>query len=231
MWNLVGSAVLPSVPTGEVLTVSPGITWVEADIPAPGHYCFVGIVDHPGDPAPSPGQLLNWTNFTNFIKNNNNVTWRNFNVINNDPAVDPTTPRGFVAMPFLAPGAFDRARPMQLELIARLPDQAKLLWELPLAFLDLLKDRFPHAEIDKKNGVARLPVRPAGRFALPPIPFPAKSRARMRLLAAIPKELRGNRYQVAVRQVWEEQEVGRVTWLLAPDVKPPEPRPRRRPRR
>jgi hypothetical protein len=231
MWNLVGSAVLPSVPTGEVLTVSPGITWAAADIPAPGHYCFVGIVDHPGDPAPSPGQLLDWTNFTNFIKNNNNVTWRNFNVIDNDPAVDPTTPRGFVAMPFLAPGAFDRARPMQLEVIARLPNQAKLLWELPLAFLDLLKDRFPHAEIDAKNRVARLPVRPAGRFALPPIQFPAKSRARMRLLAAIPKELRGNRFQVAVRQVWEGQEVGRVTWLLVPDVKPPDPRPRRRPRK
>jgi serine protease len=218
MWNLVGSATLANVPSGEVLTVSPGITWQQADIPAPGHYCFVGIVDHPGDLAPSPGQLLDWTNFTNFIKNNNNVTWRNFNVIDNDPAVDPTTPRGFVQLPFLAPGAFDKARPMQLELIARLPHQAKMLWEMPLAFLDLVKERFPNAEIDEKRGVARVPVRPTGKFALPPVPFPAKSRSRMRLLVAIPKELRGEQYQVAVRQVWEKQEVGRVTWLLVPDV-------------
>ena len=110
LWNLIGTTVPPSVPTGEVLTVTPGITWAEAEIPAPGHYCFVGIVDHPADPAPSPGSS-DWTNFPTFIKNNNNVTWRNFNVIDNDPAVDPTAPRGFVAMPFLAPGAFDQARP------------------------------------------------------------------------------------------------------------------------
>src|SRR4029450_9658906 len=122
LWTLVGSAVLPSVPTGEVLTVAPGITWPSAAIPAPGHYCFVGLVGHPDDPAPSPGDLLNWTNFTNFIRNNNNITWRNFNVEDNDPWPDPSVPRGFQALRFLAPGAPDIARPMQLEFLPRLPD-------------------------------------------------------------------------------------------------------------
>jgi hypothetical protein len=127
-------------------------------------------------------------------------------------------------MPFLAPGAFDRARPMQLELLARLPDRARVFWEVPLAFLDLLPERFPHAAIDAKMKVARIPVRPSGQFLLPKVVFPAKSRTRMRLLAAIPPELRKERYQLAVRQLWEQQEVGRVTWVLAPDVRRPKKR-------
>jgi hypothetical protein len=219
MWTLIGSATLPSVPTGEVLTAAPGITWPAAGIPGPGHYCFVGIVGHPGDPAPSPGALLNWTNFNNFIRNNNNITWRNFNVEDNDPAPDPATPRGFVAMPFLAPGAFDRARAMRLEIVARLPDQAKLFWEVPLAFLDSLPERYPHAQVDPRKRVARIPVRPSGQFALPEVLLPARSRTRMRLLAAIPAALRKNRYHLAVRQTWEQQEMGRVTWVLAPGIR------------
>ena len=67
---------------------------------------YDGYFLHPRDPAPSPGALLNWTNFNNFIRNNNNVTWRNFNVVDNDPSLDPQAPKGFVALPFLVPGAF-----------------------------------------------------------------------------------------------------------------------------
>jgi hypothetical protein len=219
LWTLIGSATLPVVPTGEVLTVSPGITWPAASIPGPGHYCFVGLVGHPGDPAPTPGDLLNWSNFTVFVRANNNVTWRNFNVEDNDPELDKGTPIGFVPLPFLAPGAPDIARPMQLELQARLPSRAKLLWEMPLAFLDQLPGRLPHALIDLKHKVARVPMRPSGDYLLPAVLFPARSRTRMRMLVHIPKDLRDQRYQLAVRQLWEGQEVGRVTWILAPGVR------------
>ena len=219
LWTLIGSATLPVVPTGEVLTVSPAITWPAAGIPGPGHYCLVGLVGHPSDPAPTPGDLLNWNNFTLFVRANNNVTWRNFNVEDNDPALDKHTPLGFVAMPFLAPGAPDVARPMQLELNAKLPARAKLFWEMPLAFLDQLPGRLPHAFIDLKHKIARVPMRPSGDYRLPAVLFPARSRTRMRLLAAIPKDLRDARYQLAVRQLWEDQEVGRVTWILAPGVR------------
>jgi hypothetical protein len=108
---------------------------------------------------------------------------------------------------------------MQLELQAKLPARAKLFWEMPLAFLDQLPGRLPHAIIDLKHKVARVSMRPSGDYRLPAVLFPARSRTRMRLLAAIPKDLRDARYQLAVRQLWEDQEVGRVTWILAPDVR------------
>jgi len=220
LWHPIGSVVLPSVPTGEVLTVSAALTWPSAQIPAPGHYCFVGILDHPRDPAPSPGALLDWTNFNNFIRNNNNVTWRNFNVVDNDPSLDPQAPKGFVALPFLVPGAFDEARRFRLDVIARLPVEARLELELPLALAALLGERITHAEVDRKRRTMRIRLRPSGLQALPWLTLAAKARHRLRLLVAVPEKLRKHRYQVAVRQVWEEQEMGRVTWVLAPKVKP-----------
>jgi hypothetical protein len=44
----------------------------------------------------------------------------------------------------------------------------------------------------------------------------AAALAQLRLLADISNELRRNAYDVAVRQLWQEEEVGRVTWRLAP---------------
>lgn len=116
LWTPVGSVTLPNVPVGDVLTVSNGITWAGGDIPAPGHYCFVAILGHPGDPGPAPVDFLDWDNFRSFIRNNNNVTWRNFNVV---PSAPP--PSGITVLPFLMAGAFDRRRLMRLELCLRLP--------------------------------------------------------------------------------------------------------------
>lgn len=218
LWTLVGTAMLPNVPTGEVLTVSPGITWPAANIPAPGHYCLIGTVGHPADPAPTPGDLLNWTNFTNFIRNNNNVTWRNFNVEDNDPSPDPSVPRGYQALAFIAPGAFDIARRMQLELRLKLPAEARVIWEMPAEFYERMRCHFRKVQFDREKRTVLVHVQSAGRLLLPEIVFPAKSRTRMRLLVHIPPGLRKHRYEVAVRQWWEKQELGRVTWHLAPGV-------------
>jgi serine protease len=71
-------------------------------------------------------------------------------------------------------------------------------------------------EIDAKRDRGRLPLNPHGRCALRETLFPAESRSHLRLLADIPEELRRNAYDVAVRQLWQGEEVGRVTWRLSP---------------
>lgn len=120
LWTLLGSTILPPVPTGDLLTVSNAITWSSAALPAQGHYCFVGILDTPRDPGPAPADFLDWDNFITFIRNNNNVTWRNFNIVDNLPPAR-TEPPGYVALPFLAAGAPDKARAMWLEIVPRFP--------------------------------------------------------------------------------------------------------------
>jgi hypothetical protein len=222
LWTLVGSTTIPNVPAGNTLTVSDAITWAQAQIPAEGHYCFVGIVGSAGDPAPAPATLFDWNTYQSFIRNNNNITWRNFNVVDNvpDPSVDPQ----FVVLPFLAPGTPDRARRMALEIVAKLPRGARLLLEVPLAIVEALEER-PEFKVDKRRRVAILPANPFGRFALGESVFPAKSTNPMRLLVHVPEEARDRPFEVFARQLFEGQEVGRVTWRLARQEKKRRRRP------
>ncbi|MBW4671278.1 MAG: S8 family serine peptidase [Cyanomargarita calcarea GSE-NOS-MK-12-04C] len=220
LWTLVGTTPIANVPIGEQLTVSDAIVWHRLDIPAPGHYCFVGLVGNSADPAPGPADFLNWDNFRRFIRENNNVTWRNFNVEDNEPDVnDPNLPLSFKALAFLAPGAPDKARFMALEIVNKLPLGAKAILETPLVFFELLHEchQLCNVRIDKKRGVAYIPINPQGRTRFGEVLFPAKSRTPLRLLIHIPKEYRKQAYQVVVRQLWEREEVGRVTWQLQPE--------------
>jgi hypothetical protein len=140
LWSLVDSTTIASVPTGDLLTVSDAIVWPSAEIPATGHYCFVALIGHAQDPAPAPADFLDWDNFRLFIRANNNVTWRNFNVVNNvpPPAADPPN---YVPLPFMAAGAPDKARRMRFEVMGRLPKGAIALLEMPREFADLLQAR------------------------------------------------------------------------------------------
>jgi hypothetical protein len=216
LWNLVGAVSMPTIPHGEVLTCADALTWLSADIPATGHYCFVGLLDHPNDPAPAPADFNDWANFQNFIRNNNNVTWRNFNVVDAAPAPN-AQPEGFAALPFLVPGAFDEPRDFAIEMIGKLPRTAKVMLELPVNFLEFMKSDLKIEKVDRRNNLAVAVLPPSGRVMLGRGQMPAKARFRMRLLVALQKEDQKRPYQLAVRQLYRgEEEVGRVTWRLEP---------------
>lgn len=215
-WTLIGSTVIPGVPSGEVLTVSDAIVWSAAEIPATGHYCIVGIIGTANDPAPNPADFLDWSNFQSFIRENNNVTWRNFNVVDNlpDTEVEPAAGMKFKALAFISPGAPKQAVPMQLEVIGKLPTGARAFLEVPGYYGDILQERGLNA-FDLKTSKRRLiPIKQFGRLTLPEIAYPAKVKNQMRLLVHIPEERRHSTYDVAVRQLYKGDEVGRVTWRL-----------------
>lgn len=213
LWTLVGSTILPTVPAGNLLTVSNAIVWPAAKIPTSGHYCFIGLVGNAFDPAPAPADFLDLDHFQQFIRNNNNVSWRNFNVVASLPPPG-AEPAGFVELPFLSPGAPDKARRMQLEVVSRLPVGSKVLLEMPLGLFYRLTER-PPAEIDKKREAARIPVNPIGTQRLGEALFPAGSRHALRLLVQVPVKFRQNPYELWVRQLLDGRELGRVTWRLA----------------
>ncbi len=210
MWHFVGTATLPAVFTGDILMAADEIVWAQNDIPATGHYCFVAIASTADDPAPPLANLVNFDNFYAFIRNNNNATWRNFNVIpSTGPSADP------VVMPFLAVGALDRGLRMGLEVIARLPEGARLFLEAPDCFVDRIDGKeSEHC----KDELVRIPLRPNGRQFLGAFEFPKGFKQQMRLVADLPEEARKRTgYQVTIRQLLldPETELGRVTWYLA----------------
>jgi serine protease len=212
MWNFVGTTNLANVPVGNILTVSDAITWPSASLPPVGHHCFVATVGTADDPVPPLANLNNFANFENFIRNDNNVTWRNFNVLSSSPS-DPS------AMDFLIAGAFDRALPMGLEVIARLPEGARLVLEAPAHLLERMGYKGP--QLQTKGKVSILNLRAQGVQNLGVFEFPAKFRARLRLVAVLPKKAaKQSGWRVAFRQYLPEDnfEVGRVTrYFAAPD--------------
>ncbi|MBC7873040.1 MAG: S8 family serine peptidase [Ferruginibacter sp.] len=213
MWTEIGSVNIPTVPVGEVLTVSNKITWNAGDIPGTGHYCFVGIIGTVNDPAPLAADFLNWDNFTKFIRENNNVTWRNFNVVDNDPSPDPGVPKGYKALPFIFPGAPDKSRNMQLKFLHKLPEGAKVFLEVPQNLKSIF-GRLTAGLIKETKYGALIPLKPHGTQISREILLKARSRNKIRLLVHIPDKYKQQAYEVAVIQLWEKQEVGRVSWRL-----------------
>lgn len=217
LWTLVGGTTLPLVSAGDLLTVSSAITWPAGAIPALGHYCFVGILSTARDPGPAPADFLDWDNFQSFIRRNNNVTWRNFNVVNNVPPPNANPP-GFIPLPFLAAGAPDRARRMRFEILGKLPAGAEVILELSPEFAQKIRalPRPMPFKVPKERRVVHTPLNPCGRTRFAELSIPAKARLPMRLLVRIPPKLREREFEIAARQTYEGEEVGRVTWRLVP---------------
>ena len=218
-WKSIGQATIPSVPPGDVLTVSGTITWPADKIPSEGHYCFVARIGTELDPMPDPTAIQDWDAFIGFIRYRNNATWRNFNVVNMIPDVQPLPedPRGFTELRFLAPGAPDQDRPMRLEIGAELPDGAELLLDIPLEMLEQMERRPEEIlAVDEERRTARLRIDPHRGQELGEMMFRAGSRNQLRLLAHIPEQFRTEEHELFARQLYEDLEVGRVTWRLTP---------------
>jgi hypothetical protein len=218
-WQPVGSVVIPSVAGGgTVMTVSPAIRWPMASVPPLGHYCFVALVGCAQDPAPNPASFMSFDSYELFIRNNNNVTWKNFDVL---PAVAPVpaspgSPVGGSGMQefeFLAPGAADSDRSFTLAVGSRLPAGSRVWLETPIALLGR-GVTFTTDGAEPRTG--RVEIAAHGRTALPPARFPARSRSRCRVLVQMPPQPGAYEYEVYASQLHDGFEVGRVTWRIVP---------------
>lgn len=212
MWNLIGTTALVNVPQGNTLVVADPLSWPAANIPATGHYCFVALLNHPQDPAPPlpPGPPnFDWDEFRSFIRNHNNVTWRNFNVVDNipGPSGDP------VELPFLIAGAPDHARIFDLEILLNLPRGAEVWLEVPLILAGkLTRGRLLLTKIDRKEQFTRLRLPAQPRIPLCGVRLAACGRYRSRFYVRGAKGMERGGHSIAIRQLFEGEEVGRVTW-------------------
>lgn len=74
-WDLVGTTVVENLNPGEEKIVN--VRWDQDKIPKPGHYCFYTRLLNDQDPMTTP----EGANAQQNTRNNNNIAWRNFNVI------------------------------------------------------------------------------------------------------------------------------------------------------
>src|SRR5207237_9137210 len=124
-----------TVPKRTTLAVAVPPTWPAASLPAVGdHACFVAVLNHAQDPAPPPLPATDWAGFTAYVRDNNNIAWRNFDVVDvtADPNADPTLVR------FLVTGAPRDHQLFDLHLLQDLPEGVDLWWQVPLALYGLV---------------------------------------------------------------------------------------------
>lgn len=210
-WNLIGATPAVDVPQGDTIVVAGPLTWLSGDIPATGHYCFVGVLNHVQDPAPPLPGPTDWNGFTGLIRNQNNVTWRNFNVVDElpDPGGDPAV------LPFLIAGAPDEARVFELQIVRDLPRTARLQLQVPLGLAaKLRRGRLWKMEVNRKQRCAVFDLPPLPRIDLGAIRLGAGVRYDSRLIVHGAKGMEKGGHGVAIRQVFEKEEVGRVSWLF-----------------
>lgn len=209
LWNPIGTVTLPLIPTGNILTVSPELVWPAAAVPGVGHYCFIAVAGNTDEPAPALTDFKTLDGFERFIEDNNKVAWRNFNIISAPPSSEPGMPHRF---PILIPGAFDITRIFTLETLDSLPRESTARLEMPLTLARQLRLKLPESQIQGK--VVVLPLHSFAWNVIGTGVLPPGSLAECNLMVSVPKQTytQPGVYEFAIRQLYQDREVGRVTW-------------------
>lgn len=209
LWTAIGTTAPVDVPLGDTLVVADALTWPAADVPATGHYCFVGILDHLADPAPVLPSPTDFDGFRAFIRNQNNVTWRNFNVVEaiEEPMADPSIHH------FLIANFPKERRFFDFVIQRRLSREVRVTLDVPAAlakpFVVGLEMDY---KLDKKRQRAQFVLPNAPFMRVPRVLLPADARLDCRItFKGVAKQARAGQ-SLSISQVFEEEEVGRVTW-------------------
>lgn len=205
-WHLIGSLAIPAVAPNDFIAVGP-LVWHKADIPALGHYCFVGLVDSGGDPAPNPATIHNINDYYNFIRASNNATWKNFDVVNmfkNSTQKLTFHLQGWPKVKLSADLLVDLsglppAVQVKLKLIKRL-SQGATLENMALSKTTQLYQTFS-VESGKKAYLRGLPLR-------------ASDDTQAELEFTVPVSVDDGQYRLGVAQIVDGMEMGRVTLAL-----------------
>ena len=215
-WNRIGQINAGTIKAGGALHVVGPHPWQPApgQLPASGHGCLIAVLDHALDPQPPSlpaavgTQALGWDEFLDYVGANNNVAWRNFEVL--------AAPSGAGPLPFSIRGSWDEPRSFELELIAVLPEGSRLVWEVPPKLATLIQrsagKRLPNGEAS--DGGVRFALTGFERVKLAAIELEPGAEHRCFLHLQIPEgQVKGERY-VAIRQIYRRIPVGQVTWSI-----------------
>jgi hypothetical protein len=231
-WNQIGQpVVIPSVPQGDDLIVSPVIVWPQAELPADGHYCMVVVIGNDLDPAPNRADFGDWLTFIKFVRVNNNVAWRNFNVVNNagPTAVESTSasatqviedvnPLETLNLPFDIGGAPDMLRKFDLEVVARLPEGSRVVFNVPTPLLKNAAGPLPRFRPSSEKGISQIHVSAKQPLIVKHLRIPARRQFPASLDVYTPPVSRFGTYEVYISQKFKGVEVGRMTFEIVPAI-------------
>jgi len=83
-WIHIGTLVETAIAPGS-LRISGPLLFPEALIPAVGHYCMIAVASDVLDPAPDHNLISSVSDYVDFVRNTNNIAYRNMNVVDDLP--------------------------------------------------------------------------------------------------------------------------------------------------
>jgi hypothetical protein len=230
-WKYIGETNIPALRPGEMLVADP-ILWnndaaMTNPIPASGHYCYICIIGNTEDPMPiittgltgipiPPSPLSDaeviiytWDDFYRIIRDNNNITWRNFNVIEITPYATSTH------VEFMMAGAPDREIEFEINTSHDLPENTKLTFEFNEAFARILaRAKLPVYPSDHNKDIFYLELKEKKINEFTKLILPPKFKAPCKLNIIFPEGIKKSTHRVSVSQLSKEVAVGGITWEL-----------------
>lgn len=228
-WHFIGQSnprTVPGAPMngvpGPLVVTDPPITWTPASGAVPpqmpaDHGCFIALLSCAADPAP-PGIIANagpsgaptqWSDFLEFIGRNNNAAWRNFSLL--PVSQMPGASALLAAAEFLVRGA-SRALRFGFEAVHNLPRGVEVELRVAHGFARLLRRRHGTEAESTEPEVIRMEHEDALPFTGARLPARASYRCGVRL--RIDRSIQPQPLQWALRQTYQGQEVGRVTFAV-----------------
>ena len=243
-WVEIGCCEEVTVPQGDTLAVPDPLVWKKDALPDPGFYCLIALAEDANDPKRLPPGLLaaegararaargkvfeaprfDWRAYLAFLRNHNHLALRNLHVIDDLKPGRETNK----TVEFFITGTpeGDRGRFFDLEILQQLPTGAELCLDVPMTLAPALKASWQPETVVKDKRVRNRRVRVAyKRYCLPAIPrFPfckvpldaGAMHACDFVIRGYPQESVGG-HEIAIRQLYRDYEVGRVTFLIRPE--------------
>lgn len=202
-WNLIGRISVANVAQDDVAIGGP-LVWPSNQIPSSGHYCFVAVLGNAQDPTPDYATITSTTDFYGFIRNNNNVVWKNFDVENMFAG-------GYMQMEFLVRGWPRLVLKTDLVFdISKLPVGTKL----ELKVLKRLTTRATPVRLSQTRQTPRyshFELASAKEAVLRDITLKPSDKSKVTLKIRIPENTPDGDYEISATQRVAGREMGFVT--------------------
>ena len=209
-WNLLGTLNVNNILPGEHAVAGP-LVWPSAQIPSVGHYCMIGVVNSARDPITIPGSFATVSSYLDFVRNHNNICYRNMEVVNAVPGT-PLPP-----YTFLLRGLLEKTERFRLEIRHQLPKHAAIEIELakPLErFERMLEVEGKHGPIKRLAPNTQIQMKGMRPLIIDDILLKRNDAVPVKMHIQIPKDTPQGEYLIYADQYLGRTHLGRVNYLV-----------------
>jgi subtilisin family serine protease len=208
VWEYLGQVDFSGIAAGAD-AVSDALVWENVPDPgATGHFCIIASIEGAGDPHPDPAGIANASQYMQFIRDHNNICYRNVTFEDEEP--DGTFELNFYVGGFIGDESNYQLRIEREELAVRADVGLKLpleLFKYSRAYLDNMND----SGVKEADGFRLFKLEEGKSAAVNRLVIPGP-RYLAQLEVKIPPDAKpGEVYRFTVQQVFENEVIGDFT--------------------